>query len=57
MNRARLSAPKDAPIRMPVFAEELRPGDGIGKAGITSVKDGVVGEVVAGVKVGGVLIG
>ena len=57
MSRARLSAPKEAPIPMPVFVEELRPGDGIGRAGTMSVKDGVVGEVVAGVKLGGELIG
>ena len=37
---------------MPVFAEELREGDGRGGAGITSVEEGGVGEVVAGVEVG-----
>ena len=57
MSRARLSAPKEAPIAMPVFEEELRPGDGIAKAGTMSVKDGVVGEVAAGVKVSGELVG
>lgn len=41
---------------MPVFAEELRPGDGIGEAGPMSVEYWVVGEVVAAVKVGEVLI-
>ncbi len=42
---------------MPVFAEALRPGDGIGKAGPMSVEDWVITEVVAGVKVGEVLVG
>ena len=41
---------------MPVFSEELRPEDGIGKAGTTSVKDGVVAEVVAGMKAGEMLV-
>lgn len=56
-SRARLSAPREAPMPMPVFVEELRPGDGIGKAGPTLVEDWVIGEVVAGVKVGEMLVG
>ena len=51
----RLRKPKEAPMLMPVFAEELRGGDGIGGAGITSVGDWGMGEVAADVKVGEVL--
>ena len=42
---------------MPVFVEELRPADGIGKAGPASVEALLVGEAVAGVKTGEVLVG
>ena len=34
---------------MPLFEEELRPGDGIGEAGTMLVGKWVVSEVVAGV--------
>ena len=47
----RLRKPREAPMLMPVFAEELRGGDGIGGAGTTSVGDWRVVEVAAGVEV------
>ena len=47
----RLSKPREAPMLMPVFAEELRGGYGIGGAGITLVEEGGGGGFAVGVEV------
>ncbi len=57
MSKARLSAERGAPMPIPVFAEELRAGDGIGEAVPTPGEDWVVDEIVDGVEVGEVLVG
>ena len=54
---ARLNATTEASMPVFVFVEELRPGDGIGEAGPTSGEHCIVAEVVAGVKMGEVLVG
>ena len=54
---ARLNATTEASMPMSVFVEELGPGDGVGEAGPTSVENLVSAEVMAGAKVGEVLVG